>query len=97
MSSPDITAAEIEAVSQVLQTPYLSIGPRIAEFEERFAAYVGARHWRLQWHRRAPSLRHRRWRKRRGFGHLFLILSGAQTAHPRFAISPPKTFWGVNR
>lgn len=44
MSSPDITAAEIEAVKQVLQTPYLSIGPRIAEFEERFAAYIGARH-----------------------------------------------------
>ena len=44
MSSPDITAAEIEAVTQVLQTPYLSIGPRIAEFEERFAAYIGARH-----------------------------------------------------
>jgi dTDP-4-amino-4,6-dideoxygalactose transaminase len=44
MSSPDITAAEIEAVKRVLQTPYLSIGPYIAEFEERFAAYVGARH-----------------------------------------------------
>ena len=43
MSSPDLTAAEIEAVTQVLQTPYLSIGPRIAEFEERFAGYVGAR------------------------------------------------------
>jgi perosamine synthetase len=44
MSSPDITAAEIEAVTGVLRTPYLSIGPRIDEFEERFAAYVGARH-----------------------------------------------------
>jgi perosamine synthetase len=44
MSSPDLTAAEIEAVTRVLQTPYLSIGPRIAEFEERFAAHVGARH-----------------------------------------------------
>ena len=52
MSSPDITAAEIQAVTRVLQTPYLSIGPCIAEFEERFAAYacpepgrrVGARH-----------------------------------------------------
>lgn len=44
MSSPDLTAAEIEAVTQVLQTRHLSIGPRIAEFEERFAAYVGARH-----------------------------------------------------
>jgi perosamine synthetase len=44
MSSPDITAAEIEAVNQVLQTRYLSLGPCIAEFEEHFAAYVGARH-----------------------------------------------------
>ena len=44
MSSPDVTAAEIEAVKQVLQTTYLSLGPRIAEFEERFAAYIGARH-----------------------------------------------------
>ena len=52
MSSPDITPAEIEAVNQVLRTPYLSLGPCIAEFEERFAAYacpepgrrVGARH-----------------------------------------------------
>lgn len=44
MSSPDITADEIEAVIRVLQTPYLSIGPRIAEFEERFAAYIGARY-----------------------------------------------------
>ena len=44
MSSPDITAAEIEAVKRVLQTPYLSIGPYIAEFEERFAAYVGTRY-----------------------------------------------------
>jgi dTDP-4-amino-4,6-dideoxygalactose transaminase len=44
MSLPDITAAEIEAVNQVLQTPYLSIGPCIAEFEKRFAAFVGARH-----------------------------------------------------
>jgi dTDP-4-amino-4,6-dideoxygalactose transaminase len=52
MSSPDLTTVEIEAVSQVLHTPYLSSGPRLAEFEERFAAYacpepgrrVGARH-----------------------------------------------------
>jgi len=44
MSSPDLTAAEIEAVNQVLQTPYFSLGPRIDEFEERFAAYVGTHH-----------------------------------------------------
>jgi perosamine synthetase len=44
MSSPDLTAAEIEAVTQVLQTRYLSLGPHLSEFEKRFAAYVGARH-----------------------------------------------------
>jgi len=44
MSSPDLTAAEIEAVGQVLRTSYLSMGPHIDEFEERFAAYVGTRH-----------------------------------------------------
>jgi perosamine synthetase len=42
MSSPDITAAEMEAVSRVLCTPHLSLGPRLAEFERRFAAYIGA-------------------------------------------------------
>ncbi|MFH1123097.1 MAG: DegT/DnrJ/EryC1/StrS family aminotransferase [Pseudomonadota bacterium] len=44
MASPDITVAEIEAVNLVLQTPHLSIGPRIIEFEERFAAWNGARY-----------------------------------------------------
>lgn len=44
MSSPDITAAEIEAVVHVLQSSHLSIGPRIAEFEEHFAAYIGVRY-----------------------------------------------------
>ncbi len=43
MSGPDITPAEIEAVTSVLQTPHLSIGPRIAEFEGRFSAYIGCR------------------------------------------------------
>ena len=44
MSLPDITATEIQAVTQVLQTPRLSLGPQLAEFEERFAAYIGTRH-----------------------------------------------------
>jgi dTDP-4-amino-4,6-dideoxygalactose transaminase len=44
MSSPNISAEDAEAVRAVLDTPYLSIGPRIAEFEERFAAYIGTRH-----------------------------------------------------
>jgi len=44
MSSPDLTAADIAAVNQVLQTRYLSLGPRIGAFEDAFAAYVGAGH-----------------------------------------------------
>jgi hypothetical protein len=32
MSSPDVTDAEMAAVVQVLQTPFLSIGPQIAAF-----------------------------------------------------------------
>ncbi|GAB4429696.1 MAG: DegT/DnrJ/EryC1/StrS family aminotransferase [Chloroflexi bacterium OHK40] len=44
MSSPDITEAELAAVTAVLRTPTLSIGPQIVAFEQACAAYVGARH-----------------------------------------------------
>jgi len=44
MSSPDITAAEIEAVNLVIESRCLSIGPLIVEFEDRFAAYIETRH-----------------------------------------------------
>jgi perosamine synthetase len=44
MSSPDITQAEIDAVTAVLRTPYLSIGPHIRGFEEALAEYTGARY-----------------------------------------------------
>jgi dTDP-4-amino-4,6-dideoxygalactose transaminase len=44
MSSPDLTAAEVAAVNQVLTTPHLSIGPQIEAFERAFAAYVGTRY-----------------------------------------------------
>lgn len=43
MSSPDITAVEIDAVNGVLHTPVLSIGSQIDAFERAGAAYVGAR------------------------------------------------------
>jgi len=39
LSSPDITNAEIEAVTAVLRTNTLSLGPRLAEFEDVFAAF----------------------------------------------------------
>ena len=44
MSSPDITQAEHTAVLEVLRGGTLSLGPRIREFEQRFADYIGVRH-----------------------------------------------------
>ncbi len=44
LSSPDITAADREAVLAVLGTRHLALGPRLREFEERMAAYHGRRH-----------------------------------------------------
>jgi dTDP-4-amino-4,6-dideoxygalactose transaminase len=44
MSSPDLTAAEINAVSEVLRTTHLSIGPHITRFEQALARRVGASH-----------------------------------------------------
>jgi len=44
LSKPDIGEREIEYVTRVLRSGRLSLGPALAEFEERFAAYVGARY-----------------------------------------------------
>ena len=44
LSQPDITPADIEAVVEVLQTPTLSIGPKLDEFELRCAKRVGRRY-----------------------------------------------------
>ena len=44
MSSPDITAAERQAVAEVLDTPILSMGPRVQAFENAVADYVGVKH-----------------------------------------------------
>ncbi|RME56294.1 MAG: DegT/DnrJ/EryC1/StrS aminotransferase family protein [Caldilineae bacterium] len=41
---PDIDAEEIEAVTACLQSGWLTTGPRVRQFEEAFAAYLGARH-----------------------------------------------------
>lgn len=43
LSRPDITEKEIEAVLGVLRTPYLSLGPKLTEFEAAFADYIGTR------------------------------------------------------
>ena len=41
LSRPDISQAEIDAVCQVLNSPNLSLGPRLGEFEEALAGYIG--------------------------------------------------------
>ena len=42
MSSPDLTDAERQAVMAVLDTPNLSMGPRIDAFEAAFCRFTGA-------------------------------------------------------
>ena len=44
LSSPDITDLERKAVAEVLHTRHLSLGPKLLEFEEMLAHYVGALH-----------------------------------------------------
>jgi perosamine synthetase len=44
LSSPDITEAEIAAVTAVLRTPHLSMGPELAAFESALAEYHSVPH-----------------------------------------------------
>jgi perosamine synthetase len=44
LSSPDITEAEIEAVTAVLRTSRLSLGPQMEAFEDAMAKYIGTSH-----------------------------------------------------
>jgi perosamine synthetase len=44
LSAPDITDAEIDAVTAVLRTPHLSLGPELAAFEAALAAYHSVDH-----------------------------------------------------
>lgn len=44
LSQPDISKREIEYVVRTLRSGRLSLGPRVTEFEEKFANYVGRRH-----------------------------------------------------
>ncbi len=43
LSRPDISQQEIDAVCDVLRSPNLSLGPKLPEFENRFAEYIGTR------------------------------------------------------
>src|SRR5215468_1395601 len=44
LSQPDISQLEIDAVTDVLHSPTLSIGPRLEEFESACASVAGRRH-----------------------------------------------------
>ena len=44
LSSPDITESEIEAVTAVLRTPRLSLGPQLEAFEHAFANFIDTPH-----------------------------------------------------
>jgi perosamine synthetase len=44
LSSPDIVGKDIEAVLGVMKTRYLSIGPKVVEFEKRIGSYTGTRY-----------------------------------------------------
>lgn len=44
LSNPDITELEKKSVLDVLNTPNLSLGPKLAEFESRFTEYIGSKY-----------------------------------------------------
>ena len=44
LGSPDITQREIDAVVEVLKTPNLALGPKLPEFELKFAQHCGTSH-----------------------------------------------------
>lgn len=44
LSGPDITDVEIRAVTDVLKSRWLSLGPKVPEFEKAFASFLGCKH-----------------------------------------------------
>jgi perosamine synthetase len=44
LSNPDISELEIAYVTAVLRTPNLSLGPKLVEFEQKIAEFVGRKH-----------------------------------------------------
>lgn len=44
LSNPDITEKERRIVLEVLNTPNLSLGPKLEEFENKFADYIGSKY-----------------------------------------------------
>jgi perosamine synthetase len=44
LSNPDITEKEKKQIFEVLNTPNLSLGPKLDEFEHKFATYIGSKY-----------------------------------------------------
>lgn len=44
LAKPEITDVDRDAVLDVLRTPYLSMGPKLAEFEQAICEYTGCKH-----------------------------------------------------
>jgi len=44
LSRPDITELDKEKILEVLNTPDLSLGPKLNEFEKKFADYIGSKY-----------------------------------------------------
>jgi len=44
LAKPEITDADRDAVMEVLRTPYLSMGPKLQEFEQAICDYTGSKH-----------------------------------------------------
>ena len=44
LSGPDITQQEIDAVAEVLRSGWMSLGPRVPEFEKAVADFIGTKH-----------------------------------------------------
>ncbi len=44
LSRPDITNKEKSAILRVLNTPFLALGPKLKEFEDKFAKFIGTKY-----------------------------------------------------
>ncbi len=44
LSKPEVSELDIQSVTEVLRSNRLSLGPKLVEFEEKFANYVGTRY-----------------------------------------------------
>ena len=44
LARPDITDKEIEIVNKVIRSPILALGPKMNEFEDIIADYIGVKH-----------------------------------------------------